>query len=323
MPHSTVKAQTRILVVPDDYTTIQDAINNASAGDTVFVRAGNYDVNYSGIIIDKSISLIGENNQDTIIMTRQNFSLSWGIQITARNVTLSGFTIIGNTNVIVLGENSSEVANNIVNCTSGVAIDDDGSGIISSNTINSGEQGIVAGDLGSGTTGIESGVGINTTISNNIINGFGMGIQVWSDNLRILNNTITNNSVGLFVTTNPALLQDNNIVNTTAYGLYGTAYINASYNWWGTNDTQAISNSITTGNHIESSVTFIPYLTALNTQAMPLPNVLITIPTKSPASIQFMTTFPLITTFAVIIVLAVVILLILNKRHRKTANLSK
>ena len=38
---STVKEQPKTIVVPDDYPTIQSAIDNASAGDTVFVKKRN------------------------------------------------------------------------------------------------------------------------------------------------------------------------------------------------------------------------------------------------------------------------------------------
>src|SRR4030042_7035615 len=49
---------------PADFSTIQEAINAADDGDTVFVRNGTY---YEHIVINKTISLIGENPEDTII----------------------------------------------------------------------------------------------------------------------------------------------------------------------------------------------------------------------------------------------------------------
>ena len=47
-----------------DYTKIQDAIDNATSGDTVFVYSGVY---YEHIKIREKIDLIGEENINTII----------------------------------------------------------------------------------------------------------------------------------------------------------------------------------------------------------------------------------------------------------------
>ena len=63
-----VKAEARTIVVPDDYSTIQAAINMASAGDTVFVRKGYYTEN---LVINRSISVVGEDRNQTIIDARQ------------------------------------------------------------------------------------------------------------------------------------------------------------------------------------------------------------------------------------------------------------
>ena len=37
-----VKAESKTIVVPDDYATIQEAVDAASEGDTVFVKSGTY-----------------------------------------------------------------------------------------------------------------------------------------------------------------------------------------------------------------------------------------------------------------------------------------
>ena len=47
-----------------NYTTIQSAIDDASDGDTVFVYSGIY---YENVIISNSITLIGENRENTVI----------------------------------------------------------------------------------------------------------------------------------------------------------------------------------------------------------------------------------------------------------------
>ncbi len=72
---------------PDNYTSIQDAINDASDGDTIFVYSGIY---YENIVIDKSIKLIGEDAETTIIDgMRKNDT----VIIIANNVFISRFTI--------------------------------------------------------------------------------------------------------------------------------------------------------------------------------------------------------------------------------------
>ncbi|MCD6573584.1 MAG: hypothetical protein J7K95_05780 [Thermoplasmata archaeon] len=49
---------------PNNYTHIQDAINDASNGDTIFVYSGIY---YENVVINKSINLFGEAKETTII----------------------------------------------------------------------------------------------------------------------------------------------------------------------------------------------------------------------------------------------------------------
>lgn len=99
-------AESRTLVVPDDYPTIADAIGNASEGDTVFVKKGIHEgpINQT-LVIDKTISLIGEDPEDTIIklypaysefwiLTSSFFSYSDAITITANGFKLLDITII-------------------------------------------------------------------------------------------------------------------------------------------------------------------------------------------------------------------------------------
>jgi parallel beta-helix repeat protein len=74
---------------PGNFTRIQDAIDNASAGDTVFV----YDESspYSEhVVVDISIRVIGEKKESTVIDGEQSLSV---VTIKADEVTLSGFTI--------------------------------------------------------------------------------------------------------------------------------------------------------------------------------------------------------------------------------------
>ena len=74
------------IVVPTDYQTIQQAIDNASAGDTIFVYNGTYAEN---LIIPINLTLIGEGRDVTVIDGRG----ADGITVTAADVEIKGFTI--------------------------------------------------------------------------------------------------------------------------------------------------------------------------------------------------------------------------------------
>jgi len=84
---------------PGNYSTIQDAINNSSNGDTVFVYRGVYSsFFYPGdttdytccVVIRNSIRLIGEDKDETIIDGPRRFDV---VSIRADQVTVSGFTL--------------------------------------------------------------------------------------------------------------------------------------------------------------------------------------------------------------------------------------
>ncbi|MFZ7138739.1 MAG: right-handed parallel beta-helix repeat-containing protein [archaeon] len=99
-----VNAKPKTIVVPDDYNDIQEAINNANPGDTVYVKNGTYyfegpstETPLDGITINKSISLIGESSQSTIFMPKYKWTgrLRSFIHVIADNVLISGFTMIG------------------------------------------------------------------------------------------------------------------------------------------------------------------------------------------------------------------------------------
>jgi nitrous oxidase accessory protein len=70
-----------------NYTRIQDAIDDASNGDTIYVYNGTY---YENITLTKPLSLIGEQQQTTIIDGCQHGDV---ITIISDSATISGFTL--------------------------------------------------------------------------------------------------------------------------------------------------------------------------------------------------------------------------------------
>jgi len=75
------------IIVPDDYLTIQEAINAASGGDTIFVRNGTY---YETVAVNKSVSLVGESKAATAV---DGGGVGTVIDVVSDNVTVSGFEI--------------------------------------------------------------------------------------------------------------------------------------------------------------------------------------------------------------------------------------
>ena len=89
----TVADAHRIITVPDDFPTIQKAINNASSGDTILVKPGNYTEN---IVVNKSITLTSTSGaENTLIQAASSFAPI--IYVTSSNAIISGFTLKSST----------------------------------------------------------------------------------------------------------------------------------------------------------------------------------------------------------------------------------
>ena len=76
------------MIVPNDCPTIQQAINAASPGETIVVKDGIYIEN---VKVNKPVTIISENSSANCIV--QAASNDHVFEITADNVTISGFTV--------------------------------------------------------------------------------------------------------------------------------------------------------------------------------------------------------------------------------------
>lgn len=89
--------------VPDDYPTIQQAINAANDGDTITVGNGTY---YEHVVVNKTLNIKGSGFESA--------QISGGVKISSDNVDLSGFTVSdGESGLMVYSINNTIHDNNI------------------------------------------------------------------------------------------------------------------------------------------------------------------------------------------------------------------
>jgi RHS repeat-associated protein len=82
-------SSSNVWYVPDDYLTIQQAVDNATAGDTIIVRDGVYTENVN---VDKRLTIQSENGSDSTIVQAADIN-DHVFEITADSVNISGFTV--------------------------------------------------------------------------------------------------------------------------------------------------------------------------------------------------------------------------------------
>ena len=148
-------------------------------------------------------------------------------------------------------------------------------------------------------------------IEQNLISNNTYGISVTSQ-VTILNNTITDSTVAISLGTSSVIMAYNNILNYTQNSLIlsevSTA-VNATYNWWGTTDTQAINLTIRDFKYdiTLGTVTFVPMLTAQNPQApstsfsLPMPPMTPTTVIPEFPSLTLLAVFLVVTSFLVVV----------------------
>ena len=187
-----------------NFTKIQDGIDAADSGDIVYVLNGTY---FENIVIDKSIILIGENKNNTIIDSRETGNT---IKINANNVTIKNFTIQNSGLIyplsgINLSSNYNVIENNVIrNNFYGLTLYFSSENLINKNLIqNSYHCGIYISNS-------KNILIFDNTIKNNFYNG--VGLYYSSDNNVIKSNSFINNSycgVNIRLSFNNSVIRNN------------------------------------------------------------------------------------------------------------------
>ncbi len=215
---------------PGNYSKIQDAIDNATSGDTVFVFKGEYQEN---VCVNKSINLVGEDKSITIINADYNGDV---VFVTADDATITGFSLINSErglypgsgvwiessdNIIIydnmivhngyglnlVNTSNTHVYDNSILDNLGVGIDLDSSShnnisrniVINMGTIllyNSCNNSIIDNEFKISFGGMDLKNSCNNTIKGNYVSkAIWQGICLWEDSNgnTLLKNTITDN----------------------------------------------------------------------------------------------------------------------------------
>ncbi|PVX27452.1 MAG: hypothetical protein CW716_02240 [Candidatus Bathyarchaeum sp.] len=246
------QAESGVLRVPDEYLTIQSAINAANSGDTVFVGSGKY---YEAVYVNKSVSIIGDSPSTTTVYGVDGTGSDpegYVFYVTASDVTLANMTIRnGDSCAVSIKPGSNYVIQNniIMSSDSGISCLGCSNISIVGNTLTdlhgwvvhlqSCHNGIVSGNTLSENDpmyGIALDSASNFEIVDNVVTGSHRGIRLGSSSDNIISgnqlsgngevcielensrmNTIMNNEIeagsrGLSISESPNCLVRNNTI---------------------------------------------------------------------------------------------------------------
>jgi len=217
---------------PADFHTIQEAINNATSGDTIFVKNGTY---LENVAINKAVSLIGESMDATIIDGNHTGDVVNG----SGGVNINGFTL----------QNGWKGVKSMSATLTNVLIqDNDGNGVEAYGITLT--NCIIKDNLGHGI--YDGAATPSCSVFGCVIhNNTGKGAEVLGPygSVSISYSNITENrNSGIAII---GSVHFSNIYNNTPYDvvagfhhMIGSTTVSATYNWWGTTNTSLIDAHI-------------------------------------------------------------------------------
>lgn len=260
---------------PGNYTRIQDAIDNASCGDFVYVYSGVYPEH---IQIQKNITVLGENKNETIIDGQQ---ASYDIlTILASAVTLTGFSMKNNSLnhscITIQNASNCSLDGNAFHTMCGHAVQINNSGFIELNgnsingimteytapiiSLHSSHNCTIIHNIIENTKqtrettldGIVADDCKNVHISSNTISKVRHGINVFGESIEISYNTVTDCSIGIACTapensdlnSRNITIKDNILLRNTRSNIY----------------LQVMTQAVLSGNQVQDSPDYGIYI---------------------------------------------------------------
>jgi parallel beta-helix repeat protein len=182
-------ASSNVIHVPKDFPTIQEAIDNASSGATILVANGTYIAHFN---ISKSLSLVGENRDTTII---DGYDAEYVISIMTEQVNIEGFTI---------KKSAPRLYDSGIRVERGRAITINNTKIIGTYagiTLYSSNNNVFLDNIvANNTNGITLLYSNYNVFSNNVLSGNSEGVSLYySNNNVFFGNTLFNNVEGVLL----------------------------------------------------------------------------------------------------------------------------
>jgi len=216
LPQGRAEANPGTIYVPDDYPTIQQAVNNATPGDVIIVEDGTY---HENVHVNTSHLAIRSHYGPANCTVNASNSNAHVFAVTANYVNISGFTVQNAANfskagIYLQGAEHCLVFYNIAkNNDYGIQLWHSNSTTVAANIANENNE-----------YGIELFESNNNTLTNNTANSnewFGIWLS-YSSNNSFNRNTANDNHDGIYFAYSS---NDNNLTNNTAnenydYGIY-------------------------------------------------------------------------------------------------------
>jgi parallel beta-helix repeat protein len=268
-----VEASPITIYVPDDYLTIQAAVDAASPGDTIIVRAGTYTENID--VNTDHLTIQSENGAAKTIIKAAN-EHDHVLELTADYVTVVGFNITGTTTaagiylnnanfchisdnigqydrylIRLVNSDHNTIENNTSSChmVDGISLKYSNNNIVKDNDISNDPRSGTAIDLHYST---------NNLVVSNTANKYNNGIVLFSSN----NNTINGNTclgnehTGIGLSESSCNIVEGNTVSSGGYGYSPPAYCIILYSaCCGNTIRMNILSGYSYGFHLSSSCT--------------------------------------------------------------------
>lgn len=236
----------------NNYTKIQDAIDNANDGDTIFVYSGTY---YENVVVNKRVTIIGNGSANCIVQAAN--SNNHIFNVTANWVNISGFTVENATGdnkagIYLYGVKHCNISNNnISNNKRGIYLDSSSNNILTNNTMSNNQYnfGIWGMGLSQFTQNIDTSNTVNGKPIQYLMNKKDLVIDSSWDvgylgivnctNITIKDLTLTNNDQGvLFAYSSNSRIENIDALNNRG----GISLLHSSNN-------NIITNNNISGNH--------------------------------------------------------------------------